>query len=317
VKTLTVQRSFYGDRSIVPFDFDGPFGGGIAVEPQYGGCGGSEYQYGIYTSTTGAQRVVLFVDLPDASVLAARDDAYPFVGTGTPGATDGAQFVAQFRDPGAVALSWDFTSRRPNDAVYVADTGNHTIRKITFRISFENCPQPYFVSTLAGVAGQPGSADGDATTARFHSPRGLAAAPDGSLYVADSGNHTIRRIAPDGRVTTVAGEAGVAGSNDGIGSAAHLNTPSGLAVDAAGNVYIADTGNHTIRRLSPNGLLETIAGTPGVAGFTDGDALSAQFRGPVGLTLLGDSLYVADTSNNAIRRYYVPAEPNGRRRAAR
>jgi DNA-binding beta-propeller fold protein YncE len=158
------------------------------------------------------------------------------------------------------------------------------------------------VTTLAGFPGLAGSADGAGAMARFDTPRGIAALPDGTLYVTDAGNHTIRRIAPDGTVTTIAGVAGVAGSDDGPALQAHLNTPSGIDVNDKGEVFIVDTFSHTIRMLK-DGMLTTIAGTPGVSGFADGDAATAKFNAPVGLKIAPDgSLVVADTGNNVIRR---------------
>jgi streptogramin lyase len=174
------------------------------------------------------------------------------------------------------------------------------------------------VETIAGRAGEAGSQDGVGAAARFNSPRGLASGPDGSVYIADSGNHAIRRIAPDGTVTTIAGELGVPGSDDGVARRAHLNTPSGIDVNAKGEIFIADTGNHAIRLITTDGRLVTIAGTPGVPGFADGYATSAKFAGPVGLRIAPDgSLLIADTSNNAIRRYSVVSTPQNRRRSVR
>jgi hypothetical protein len=311
VTTLKVQPSPYTQLGFTG-EFGGPFGGGIAVELQ-GGCGGGPYGYGIFVSMTGAQQLAQITDNDFGPTLAARDDALPFVGQrGTAGARDGDQNLALFHDPTGVALSWGYTGGRfNNDRVYIADTGNHTIRYVHFRTSFEGCPQPFFVGTLAGRAGESGSTDGDATTARFNSPRGIASAPDGSVYVADAGDHTIRRVTPDGHVTTVAGVAGESGSNDGVATQAHLNTPSGIDVDVNGVVYIADTGNATIRRLTPDGMLTTIAGTPGVSGFADGDAHTALFNGPVGVKVHGQGLLIADTSNHVIREW-VPV-PSHRR----
>jgi sugar lactone lactonase YvrE len=184
--------------------------------------------------------------------------------------------------------------------------------------SFENCPQSRQVETIAGSAGEAGARDGVGTTARFNNPRGLVAGPDGSVYVADSGNHAVRKIAPDGTVTTIAGVLGAPGSDDGVALTAHLNTPSGIDVDASGQIYIADTGNSTIRMITTDGRLVTIAGIPGVSGFADGAAASAKFAGPVGVRIAPDgSLLIAHTSNNAIRRYSLVTVPTDRARAVR
>ena len=154
-----------------------------------------------------------------------------------------------------------------------------------------------------GVAGM---RDGDRFVARFSDPFGVAAAADGTLYVADAGDaQRIRRIAPDGTVSTLAGsEAGYA---DGPGAIARFDTPSGVAVDAAGNVYVADTANNAIRRVSPDGIVSTLAGG-GAAGFADGSGSNARFNGPVGLAVdASGRLIVADTYNDRIR----VVEPDG------
>src|ERR1039457_4598175 len=131
-------------------------------------------------------------------------------------------------------------------------------------------------NTLAGYAGQ-GSADGLSSNARFSNPSGIAADSAGNVYVADTANHTIRQITPGGAVSTLAGLAGVSGSADGTGSAALFNQPQGVAVDGAGNVYVADTGNHTIRQIAPGGVVSTLAGLAGGSGRAHGTGSS----GPV------------------------------------
>jgi DNA-binding beta-propeller fold protein YncE len=220
-----------------------------------------------------------------------------------------------FRTPGGLARSLNFTGIPPiRDAydrvnarvLYIADRGDHTIRGVHWGLSGEACPLPSTVDIVAGRADTPGSNDGIGDAARFNTPSGLATGPDGSIYVADSGNHTIRRIAIDGTVTTIAGVAGVAGSNDGPAREAHLNTPSGIDVNDSGEVFIADTGNNSIRMISTDGMLLTIAGVAGLGGLADGDAAHARFSGPVGLRVAPDgTIIVADTSNHAIRRLFV------------
>jgi streptogramin lyase len=135
----------------------------------------------------------------------------------------------------------------------VADEGNSNIRKIT---------PAGVVSTLAGAAGQSGSADGTGPVARFAAPRGLAADAAGNVYVADTDNHTIRKITPAGVVTTLAGKPGESGNTDGAGAAARFSEPRSVAVDAAGNVFVADSGNGSLRQITPDGVVSTIvAGT--------------------------------------------------------
>ncbi|MGA2867342.1 MAG: hypothetical protein ABSF95_22940 [Verrucomicrobiota bacterium] len=126
--------------------------------------------------------------------------------------------------------------------VYVPDSGNNTIRKVT---------PAGVVTTLAGLPGSSGSADGTGGAARFDAPEGVAADSAGNVYVADTWNHTIRKLTPGGVVTTLAGLAGTQGTADGMGSAARFYWPEGVAVDSAGNVYVADTDNFTIRKVTP------------------------------------------------------------------
>ena len=133
------------------------------------------------------------------------------------------------------------------------------------------------ITTLAGRAGSAGSADGTGSAARFYYPRGVAVDSAGNVYVADTGNHTIRKVTPAGVVTTLAGLAGSSGSADGTGSAARFNYPPGVAVDSAGNVYVADTGNHTIRKVTPAGVVTTLAGLAGSSGSADGTGSAARF----------------------------------------
>src|SRR5207245_968272 len=134
-----------------------------------------------------------------------------------------------------------------------------------------------------GRAGAPGKADGPGSAARFHFPRGVAVDSAGNVYVADSGNDTIRQVTPAGVVTTLAGLAGTSGSADGTGSAARFNGPFGVAVDSAGNVYAADYVNDTIRQVTPASVVTTLAGLAGNGGSADGTGSAAQFYAPSGV----------------------------------
>jgi sugar lactone lactonase YvrE len=178
--------------------------------------------------------------------------------------------------------------------IYVADTYNHTIRKIT---------AGGVVATVAGAAEASGSLDGIGSAARFTIPQGIATDSRGSAYVADTNNHIIRKVTPDGAVATFAGSPGVSGSIDGIGSSARFNRPYGIAIDIADNIYVADTNNHTIRRITPSGTVSTLAGTAGVNGSADGIGAATSFYYPQGIACdrVGNIL-VAETYNHTIRK---------------
>jgi sugar lactone lactonase YvrE len=181
--------------------------------------------------------------------------------------------------------------------LYIADTYNHRIRKVS---------PGGAISTIAGTGQSGFSGDGGpATDARLNYPFALALDRSGNLYVADKDNHRVRRIGKDGKISTLAG-TGVAGfSGDGGPAArAQLDTPSGVAVDEAGNVYIADTNNNRIRKVFPSGVIVTIAGT-GRFGYSGdgGPATSARLAFPTGIALDADgNLYVADYLNRRVRR---------------
>jgi hypothetical protein len=155
------------------------------------------------------------------------------------------------------------------------------------------------VAPLAGD-GQVGWRDGVAAQAQFVDPYGVALDPQGTLYVSDGGdNNRIRALRPNGAVVTLAG--GVEGFLDGQGAAARFNTPSGLALDATGNLYVADTGNHAIRKVTPDGVVTTLAGT-GTPGYRDGPGAHAQFDGPMGVAVdAAGRVIVADAYNDRIR----------------
>jgi hypothetical protein len=179
--------------------------------------------------------------------------------------------------------------------IYVADASNSVIRKIT--------PQGV-VSVFAGTAYAPGSADGTGSAAQFQGLLDKIAADNlGNLYVADGGNNTIRKITPSGVVSTFAGTAGTTGSADGTGAAAQFNYPSAVATDTAGNVYVADAGNNTIRKITPTAVVSTLAGTAGTRGSADGTGAAAQFDFPTGVATDGaGNVYVTETDNCTVRK---------------
>jgi sugar lactone lactonase YvrE len=201
------------------------------------------------------------------------------------GSTDATGAAARFYSPRGVA-----TDGAGN--VYVADTTNHAIRKIT---------PAGIVTTLAGTAGVTGSTDATGAAASFFNPFGIATDSAGNVYVTDLSNSTIRKITSAGVVTTLAGTAGVIGSTDATGAAASFMYPRGVATDSAGNVYLADDGNSTIRKITPAGVVTTLAGTAGVIGSTDAIGAAASFGSPEGVaTDSAGNVYVSD--NNIIRK---------------
>jgi sugar lactone lactonase YvrE len=160
----------------------------------------------------------------------------------------------------------------------VTDTGNQTIRAVSTNAA---------VTTLAGSPGQNGATNATGSFARFDTPLGIAVDPDGMIYV----------------VTTLAGSPGVWGTNDGIGSAALFNGPVGIALDDKTNLFVSDSNNHTIRKITPSGIVTTWAGTPGADGIVDGDRTAALFRKPADVKMdRNGNLFVVDSFNHTLRR---------------
>jgi len=208
-------------------------------------------------------------------------------GSGTAGSADGTGTAAQFSGPRGVAVD-------SSGNVYVADTLNNRIRKIT--------PEGV-VSTLAGSTS--GFADATGTAAKFDRPQGVAVDSSGNVYVADYSNNRIRKITSAGVVTTLAGDR-AEGDANGTGTAARFHSPSGVAVDSSGNVYVADTNNHRIRKITPAGVATTLAGS--TRGFADGAGTKAWFDEPIGVAVdSSGNVYVADTNNHRIRKI-TPAD---------
>jgi sugar lactone lactonase YvrE len=202
----------------------------------------------------------------------------------TPGSADGTGAAARFSSPFGVGLDGAGN-------LYVAD--GEQIRKVT---------SAGVVSTLAGLAVGPGSADGTGSDARFNYPAGVALDSAGNLYVADAGNNTVRQVSSAGVVSTLAGLAGESGAVDGAGGNARFAGPAGLALDSGGTLYVADSGNNTIRTLSSAGVVTTIAGQAGTAGSADGAGSAALFNNPTGITVGAAGIFVADEYNNTIRQ---------------
>ena len=266
----------------------------------------------IYIANTGRHQIVR---------LTSGGNLRAVAGTGEPGYTDGALDEALFNLPGALAVS-------VAGVLVVADEGNNVIRRIALgdnvlgmpgleTAGAEGIPRVRGV-TVEVYAGKPGAKfggvprfeDGPAAEALFYRPWGMALEPDGSVIVADSGNDAIRRIAPDGTVTTVAG-GGEEGLREGACSEALFSEPRGVAVDQDGLIYVADTRNHRIRTISGSCVVTTVAGGAtdfgtderDTGGFRDGPAAEARFRSPGALAFDREgNLFIADHINNLIRR---------------
>ena len=212
--------------------------------------------------------------------------------SGTTGDVDGVGVAAAFG--AALSLARDATGQ-----IFIADTQTSLIRKLT---------TDGLVTTLAGVAptrGLPniGAVDGSAGQARFRHPAGTAVDGSGNVYVSDTDNHTIRRISPEGVVSTLAGSPGQAGSADGTGAAARFSYPSGLAIDAAGTLYVNDRGNATIRRVTPAGVVTTLTGVAGEQAHVDGPAGVARLYYVRSIAIDGTgTLHVTSSEGRTLRR---------------
>jgi hypothetical protein len=157
------------------------------------------------------------------------------------------------------------------------------------------------------MVGNRGAADGVGSDARFNQPSAIVIDGAGNLFVSDFENSAIRKITPEGVVTTFAGLLGHSGSIDATGSAARFGNPAGLTIDARGNFMVVDTGNATIRKISPDGVVTTVAGLPGTIGHAEGAGEQARFNFPIGVaTDAAGRVYVADSDNNCIRRSVIP-----------
>ena len=200
--------------------------------------------------------------------------------SGVGNSEDGVGANAFFANPNALTVD-------AAGNVYVAD--DRRIRKIT---------PSGLVTTIAGD-GSYGTADGQGTSATFFAANAITVDGGGNLYIVD--DQRIRKITPSGLVTTLAG-SGDHGSADGTGVNASFNYPGNIVADALGNLYVADTQNNEIRKISPSGVVSTFAGSTS-AGFTDGALADARFSGPIGLAMdASGNLYVGDSYNNAIRK---------------
>ncbi|MEB3197407.1 MAG: carboxypeptidase regulatory-like domain-containing protein, partial [Candidatus Sericytochromatia bacterium] len=233
----------------------------------------------IYVADTGSNRIRKVMADGMVTLLAGMNA----------GLADGTGQAAQFSQPEGLGVD-------AKGNLYVADSGNCAIRVVT---------PTGAVTTLAGD-GTPGANDGVGKAARFTFPKGLAVTPDGTVFVADQGNQRIRKITPDGTVSTVAGSS--SGYVEGPASAAKFWDPSGITVSPDGTLYVTELGNHCIRKITPSGTVSTLAGSP-TQSTNDGIGAAAGFSFPEGIHYGHDGyLYVADTNHHRIRRVSAAGE---------
>lgn len=260
--------------------------GGVVTTVSLSGQGLSEPR-GILVDAAG---VITVADYGSHTIrsIATSGAVSTLAGTvGTPGTIDATGSAARFHFPSGLAVTG-------SGQIYVADTANDTIRALAPGAA---------VTTIAGQAGRTSSVDGQGASARFEDPFSAAVDADGVIYVADSAAHVIRRVTMDGAVTTYAGSPGSFGSADGTGPAARFYSPFGVAVDSAGNVYVADSFNHTIRKIAAGGVVTTLAGNAQSGGKTDGAGTAARFDQPFGIAVdANGTVYVSDATANTIRK---------------
>lgn len=263
---------------------DGEYGG-IILDPS-GNVYFSNYAYHtIYQYSTDTRGISVFAGSYGPVVYDSHGlPSYPI----SLGSADGMGAEAQFHTPMGLAAGSD-------GYLYIADQRNHAIRKASAQ---------GMVTTVAGAAIKQGADDGSALEATFGAGlKGSAVDAAGNIYVADTYLHIIRKITPEGRVLTLAGRAGENGYADGAGAAARFTSPTGVTIDPSGNVYVADSLNSIIRKITPDGQVTTIAGTARMRGQSDGMGTSAQFQSPTGITRdAAGNLYVTDAQAGTIRK---------------
>ena len=257
-------------------------GSGMGFADGTGSAAMFNYPYGIAVDSGGT---IYVADSSNQRIrsISMSGVVATYAGSGTYGYVEGAKANAQFKYPYDVAVF--------NGVAYISDNSNARIRQIS---------AAGVVSSLAG-SGAASFADGTGSAASFNAPTGIGVANDGSIYVADANNNRIRKISPTGVVTTLAG-SGTAGYADGTGAAARLNSPRNVAIGSDMSVYVADMANNRIRKISPTGVVTTLAGS-GTAGYADGTGAAAQFNNPYGVAV--DSagfVYVSDTNNHRVRQ---------------
>ena len=266
----TVVTVFLDTNGLASYPLNGPEG--ICVDSSGN----------VFVNNTKNHNIIRITAAGSASIYAG--------GAAVSGTTNGAGTTARFFEPEGIFCG-------ASNTFYVADVDNNQIRKITDTAAN--------VTLYAGSsAGTSGFINGSSTDARFYNPKGVTADSSGNVFVADNLNHVIRKISVSGDVTTFAGSsAGTAGNVDGTGTAARFNKPYALTIDGSNNVYVTDSTNHSIRKITPAGVVTTVAGS-GVAGSSDGSGTGASLNDPRGITYdtTNRVLYVSCAGDNKIRK---------------
>ena len=267
---------------------------GVVITYAGSGQGGSTDATGTNASFSGPSGVavdsggnVYVADAGNSKIrkVTAAGVVTTLAGSGLGGYTDATGTNASFSYPYGIAVD-------SSGNVYVAEYGANRIRKVT---------PAGVVTTLAG-SGQAGSTDATGTNASFYYPRGVAVDSSGNVYVAEQLNNKVRKVTAAGVVTTLAG-SGLGGYTDATGTNASFYRPYGVAVDSSGNVYVADSQNNKIRKVTAAGVVTSLAGSQGGAGNNDGVGVFAAFSSPYGVAVDGGgNIYVADTGNSRIRK---------------
>ncbi|HEY2933147.1 MAG TPA: hypothetical protein VGK99_15510 [Acidobacteriota bacterium] len=239
----------------------------------------------VYVVRSDSPRVTILQDISPTWVPALRIDTVAGSATFGLSGDDGPATAAKLNGPEGAAVD-------AQGNIFIADTRNHAVRKVT--------PAGIIITLAGNGTSGSGGDGGPASSARLSRPEGIAVDTRGNIYIADTFNSRIRKITPDGMISTFAGTGtgGFAGDG-GPASSARISSPRGVAIDAAGNVFIVDSGTHRIRKVSPPGIISTVAGN-GTAGFSGdgGLATSASLQSPEGIGVdTSGNLYIADGTN--------------------
>jgi len=276
----------FADGTTSQAQFHAPTGIGPIYSGWWQDPNNNRHPYMYFQVNDSLNYVVRYVDFgyfPGQYSLTSR--VTTAAGNHSQGYVDGAASSAQFS-----SLAGHHGTAGNSSTFYIADAPNHAIRTLSSST----------VATYAGN-GTPGYINGFRTAARFNYPTSATSDAAGNIFVADAGNHAIRKIDSSGNVTTLAGN-GSPGFVNGTGASARFNNPVGVVFNPADNYfYVTDTGNNSIRRISSAGVVTTYAGAA-QGGLVNGSLTAARFQAPTGLTIYGGYMYVADSMNNAIRR---------------